>query len=85
MLSAPGDYTALNITENRPNFLPNNTLVYRGGSVQDSVIQFVITTKVDSEDIIESSEAFLVNVSPVRTAIVLTPQLQVVICPGKLF
>jgi hypothetical protein len=78
---APGDYTALNITENRPNFLPNNTLVYRGGSVPDSVIQFVITTKVDSEDIIEPSEAFLVNVSPVRTAIVLTPQLQVVICP----
>ena len=49
------------------------------------MIQFVITTKVDSEDIIEPSEAFLLNVSPVRTAIVLTPQLEVVICPGKFF
>ena len=82
-LLAPDDYTTLNIPENRPSFFANNVLNYRGGDRQDSVIQFVITTKVDSEDIIEPSEAFLLNISPVRTAIVLTPQLEVVICPGK--
>ncbi|CAI8051656.1 hypothetical protein GBAR_LOCUS28286 [Geodia barretti] len=76
---APADYTALNIPENRPSFFAGNVLNYRGGTRQDSVISFDIQTTADSDDT-EPQETFFLNVSPVRTAIVLTPRVPITIC-----
>ena len=62
-------------------FFPNNVLNYRGGTNQDTVRSFSIQTLADSDDA-EPLETFYVNVSPVRTAIVNTPQVQITICGG---
>ncbi|CAI8033445.1 CUB and sushi domain-containing protein 1, partial [Geodia barretti] len=79
LLSAPADYTTLNIPENRPSFFPGNILNYRGGTRQDSAISFDIQTTADGDDT-EPPETFFLNVSPVRTAIVLTPRVPITIC-----
>ncbi|CAI8033447.1 CUB and sushi domain-containing protein 1, partial [Geodia barretti] len=76
---APADYTTLNIPENRPSFFPGNILNYRGGTRQDSAISFDIQTTADGDDT-EPPETFFLNVSPVRTAIVLTPRVPITIC-----
>ena len=60
---------------------PNNVLNYRGGARQDAVASFDIQTLADSDDT-EPPETFYVNVSPVRTAIVNTPRVQITICGG---
>ena len=80
-ISAP-DYTTLNIPENRPSFFPGNVLNYRGGTRRDSAISFDIQTTADSDDT-EPPETFFLNVSPVRTAIVLTPRVPITICGGS--
>ena len=80
-LLAPADYTTLNIPVNRPSFFADNVLNYRGGARQDSVISFDIQTTADSDDT-EPPETFFLNVSPVRTAIVLTPPVPITICGG---
>ena len=80
-LIAPADYTTLNIPENRPSFFAGNILNYRGGARQDSVISFDIQTTADSDDT-EPQETFFLNVSPVRTAVVLTPRVPITICGG---
>ena len=59
----------------------NNVLNYRGGARQDREITFDVQTVADSDDT-EPPETFFVNVSPVRTAIVNTPRVQITICGG---
>ena len=80
-LLAPADYTTLNIPQNRPSFFADNVLNYRGGIRQDSVIRFDVQVASDSID--EPLEIFYIDVTSVRTAIVVTPRVTVTICGGK--
>ena len=82
-LLAPADYTTLNIPESRPSFSAGNILNYRGGARQDSVISFDVQVASDSID--EPPEVFYINVTPIRTAIVVTPRVTVTICDSKNF
>ena len=62
-------------------FFSNNVLNYRGGARQDAVRSFDIQIVADSDDT-EPPETFFVNVSPVRTAIINTPRVEITICGG---
>ena len=80
-LLAPADYTTLNIPENKPMFFAGNVLNYRGGDRQDTVISFDVQVASDSVD--EPPEIFYIDVTSVRTAIIVTPRVTVTICGGK--
>ena len=53
----------------------------KGGKRMDRDISFDIQIIADSDDT-EPPEIFSVRVTPVRTAIVLTPQINITICGG---
>ena len=71
---APMDYNAVNITE----------IKFTNDEPEETVKEFSITINLDSE--VEPLEVFNLDVIPTRTAIVLTPRIQVEICGiGKTF
>ena len=78
-LLAPDDYTMLSIPVNRPTYFPGNVLNFRGGARMISEISFDVQVIQDNNDS-EPQEVFYINVSPVRTAIVLTERVAVRIC-----
>ena len=67
---------------NRPTYFPGNVLNFRGGSRIISEIPFDV--QVIQDDDTEPQETFFINVSPVRTVIVLTERVAVTICGGIL-
>ena len=62
------------------NNVSRNVLNYGGGNRQDMSLSFNVTIRSDSVE--EPSENFFINVTSVRTAIVLTPRVTVTICGG---
>ena len=78
---APDDFTTLSIPVNRPTYFPGNVLNFRGGTRMTSEIPFDVQVIQDNDDS-EPPEIFYINVSPVRTAIVLTERVAVTICGG---
>ena len=71
---APDDYTTLTIPFNRPNYLRNNALNFRGGTRQDRELPFEITI---NRDINLPRAIFYLNINLVKNAIILTPQVEI--------
>ena len=71
---APDDYTTLAIPVNRPNYLRNNVLNFRGGTREDRELSFDITI---NRDISLPRDIFYLNINLVTNAIVLTPQMEI--------
>ena len=76
---APPDYCELDLEEMKPTFFPGNVLNFRGGTRRIAEISFQVEVLEDGEAD-EPPEVFFIDVTPVRTVIILTPEIPVIIC-----
>ena len=82
--TAPEDYDEIMFDGVGASNLPMNVFNYRGGSNADSErsFNFYVSSDTDEE---EPPETFFINVTPVRTAVILTPVITVTICGCELY